>query len=218
MLSQINFTELTQKIRSLSDLVDSEFQTDEDIKDKIEDCFSELYNDILMQKTGFFLKEVDDLEVVEENKIVFPTDLYKIRLLEQKYSDTYYRPLKKRTLEEVSAISAPYFYEDIYYPSIYGYVLFDDHLKVYPKDGASSFRFKLSYGTDIDLNTHPIRDEIIRYLKYQSAYICTVVAQNPNDRLAQLASGWRLGILKWYSDRDETKRGIKDTYNAYGVL
>ena len=218
MLTQINFPELIGKVRSRADLVDSQFQTDDEIKDIIEDSFSELYNEILRLKAGFFLKEVDDLQPVEKNKIIFPDDLYKIRLLEQKYSENHYRPIKRRTLEEVSGISGVYFdSNELIYPTVYGYVNFDDHLRIYPQESAESYRFRLSYGRDIDLETHPMREEIFRYLKYQSAYICSVVAQNPNDRLLQIASSWRNGILKWFSERDRTKRGIQDTYNAYGV-
>ena len=152
MLNLVNMPSLLQGIRVLSDRRHSNFLNDEELTDLVRDSFQELYNDILTLKTGFLLKQnMDELSVVEGNKIMFPSDFYKLILLEQKYGPENYIPLREKTLEEVSQVSNSYF--SGYLPSVFGYVMFDEFLKVYPETGNEGYRFRLSYGRDLDISS-----------------------------------------------------------------
>ena len=213
MLKQVDFTNLIEGVKVLADRRDSDFLNDTELKEIIQDTFLELYNDILNLKTGYFLKSVDEVEVTNENQIALPDDFYKLVLLEQRFGPDHYIPLKEKSLEEVSQVSNNYF--SGYYNSVYGYVLFDDYIKLFPETGVSAFKFRLNYGRDISLDSDKIRQEILKYLKYQSAYIYSAVAQNPNAGLLQLAQSWRNGIIKWASNRDYSPKQIKDYETAY---
>ena len=213
MLRQVDFPNLIKGIKTLADRRESNFLNDDEIKEIINETFLELYNDILNLRTGYFLKTVDDVTVSNGNEVHFPVDFYKVVLLEQKFGPDHYIPLSEKTLEEVSQVSNTYF--SGYFNSVYGYVLYDDHLKLFPEEGVEGFKFRLNYGRDLNLDSDLIRNEFIKYLKYQVAYIYSAITQNPNAGLLQIAQSWRNGIIKWASMRDFSPKQIKDFESAY---
>ena len=213
MLLQIDIPSATARIRKLANLRSSRFLEDEEIFPEIESSALELYNSIGNLRTGYFLEEIDDLEVTNKNEIILPQNFYKLRLLEQKFDYDLYRPLMRKGLEEVSGVSGQYFHEQ--WPSVYGYVLYADRIKLYPEDTVSGFKFRLKYFRDLNLVDDNIRTEMIEYIVYNTAYICSVIEQNPNDRLLDIANKFRNGIMDWFSDRDQSPKIIKDTESAY---
>ena len=133
------------RIRILSDLKDSQYQTDADIENMMNEVKDELVGSLVEKHQNFFLKRVDI--VPEGNKLLFPADLYKVSLLEQVYGNNNYRPIYQKTVEEVSEITGVYYFDE-YYPGIFGYVLFPDHLELHPEEGAESYKFRLAYLRD----------------------------------------------------------------------
>ena len=207
MLDVLNVDDIIEKAKTRADLRNSEFLNNDDWEDLVSDSYNDLYNDILDLKTGHFLVELDDLEPDDEGRIFLPTDFHKMRLFSQKLGTNHYCPLMQKTLIEVSNSSLIQYY----FGSVaFGYILFDDHLKVYPIDSSKSLKYKMDYGKALDIYGDQVNNLFFRYLKYQAAYLATVIDKNPNDGIGAIANQWRSKILKWASVRDSSPKVVKD--------
>ena len=213
MLEILNVPNIIGEAKTRADLRNSDFLDDGEWEGLINDAFTELYNDILDLKTGHFLETLDDLEADENGAIFLPNDFHKMRLVEQKLGENAYCPLIERTLVEVSDVSPTLsFYGNI----AYGYVFFNDHIKIYPIDFSQGIRFRINYGKDLNIAGDRVNEIMFKYLSWKAAYLATVIDKNPNDRLMVEADKWRKSILKWASVRDSSPKVVKDLEPMFG--
>ena len=212
-LIQYKPKDLIPEIRIYSDLRNNSFLTDEEIVNIIDRVCEKLYKSACQLKSGIYLREIDDLVPVDA-KILLPDDFFMLRLLEQKYAQNNYFPLKERSLAEASSLD-DHFSVNYYGPVMWGFVMFDDHIRIYPHDSANAVRYRLHYSKEIDFNDAKIRDSFNSYLIFQTAYLAGVIQQNPNDRLKIEADDWEKKIMGWLSVRNSSPKTIKDTYSAY---
>ena len=215
MLRPLNIPRLVERIRKLADVQDSQFFTDDYIKEELQSQFEDLYDTIVRLNQGYFTEEADDLEVVEGNKVYYPEGLYKIRLLEQKFDADTYLPIYEKSLREVSAIGGNYWNAWSYGPSTFGYIPFGNHLKVYPANSVSSFKYKLNYVPEApDIESARMEKSFINYLRYQTAYILTTIEQNDSSALQMRANEWLEKIKDWAAEKSTDTKVIKDTESS----
>ena len=215
MFASLNLTTLTNKVRLLSDKRASNFVNDEEIQGLLADSFDMLFMKIADLDENYFLKTSDILDA-QNGEIALPQDLYQLRLLERVSGD-YSFPIYQKTLAEVSGISNPYWnYSGEAVP--YGFVLFSDKLKIYPLDSAQGYRFRLSYTRDpMALGDEKLQKGWEKALSYKVAYSVTVIQQDPNANLADLAKQWEDLVVKFASNRNKGPRVIADLerHSAY---
>ena len=212
-LEKLNIPDIIAKARVRADLRDSNFLNDDEFKTLVQEAFEELYSDILDLKSGLYLTQIDELTPADNGRITLPEDFFKIRLLEQQYASGYI-PLRQKSLAEASRLSGEFFH---YYGGAVasGYVLFDKYIGIYPEQAAQSLKYRLSYGKSPDFENDQVRKPFSNYLVYQTAYIASVIEQNPNPGLLDLADKWRSSIINWVSVRDASPKVIKDTEGAF---
>ena len=221
MFVSLNIPTMTAKVRLLSDQRNSNFTTDEEIKSLMQDVFEQLFNELTLLNEGYFLKQAD-IKPTNKNEIVFPNDLYKVQLLERIDGDVTY-PIYEKTLQEVSGVSAPLIYGYIA-PNPYGYILFQDRLKLYPEDSVEGLNFRLSYSRDpLTVETDKIQKTWEKYISYKTAYIITTIQDNPRASLADLAMEYQNNIKEYASERNRGVRTIQDLerygeYSHHSIL
>ena len=217
MNTPLIMAEALAKVRLRADIRESQFINDEELQDLMEDSFNTIYNEVLQLRTGLFIGQVDNITPVDGNRINLPPDFYKVKLLEQQYVGSGRNiAIKQLNLAEASQLSGVHFWGNV--PSAAGYVLFDDHLLLYPEDSVAGLRFKLSYGRDILLNMGQMRDEIKFFLYWNTAYLHSIIAQNPQPQLQGMAMMKLQQVKEWLSDRDQSPKTIKDTAGAFSYL
>ena len=211
MLRSIDLPSLIKEIKSLSDQKGSEFQNNEEITNRIDDVFSELYNGLIELNEGFFLETSEVLTPENRNELPFPANFYKLKLLNQYIDEENKIPIQRRSLREVSQYSGNIYYYENYYPCAYGYVLFSKMLKLYPIDSVSSYKFQMEYYPEApDIQEAEMEKTFEKYLKYQTAWLIGMIAQNPNAELEKMAMKFRSSIMQWASNRDDSLQMIQN--------
>ena len=214
MFASLDVPALTQKVRLLSDTRGSTYVTDQEIADLLSDSFDILHNSLIESDQGYFMRETDNLSPTNGNELVFPPDLYKIRSV-LKVSGAFYYPIYQKSLSEVVHIDSPII-SAFTGPVVSGYVLFPDRIKLYPKDSVSGLQFRLVYSTDpLPLAGGSMQRSWEKYLSYKTAYTISVLQQNPNTQLADLALEWREAIKQSASNRNTGTRVVKDLETAH---
>ena len=210
MFTSLSTSNLISKVRLLADIRGSNFVNDAEILTILTDTFQSLYNQILMANQGYFLKETESMSPVNSNLIMFPTDFYKLRMVER--TDCEY-PVYEKTLYEVSGLDDPYYYTK---EGFVAYVLFPDHIKLYPKDTVSNMTFKLYYARDpLSVTDDKMQVSWEKYMEYKTAYIITVMQDNPRTALLNEALGLITHIKMLASERQTGPKTITDLDGRY---
>ena len=108
MFASLDIPALISKTRLLSDKRGSTFVTDAEVTNLLQDAFDMLHAELVEAHEGYFTAQTEPAEPTNKNELVFPADLYKVRLVEKYESDSCSYPLRERTLREVSGISGAY--------------------------------------------------------------------------------------------------------------
>ena len=218
MLELLDVDRLIARVRSLSDIKASGFNTDAEIRELLKESLDELVCSLVERNEGYFLKRTEDLTPTNKNQIMYPADLYKVRLLEQSFGGDHYEPVPLKTLAELSGISSYTLFYGYYGPRVYGYSNFEDHVKVWPEDGVSGLKFRLNYTrSPLALTTEKLQSSWQNYLSYQVAYLITTIEHDPNMGLKDMADKWRNMIQNWASQRDSSPKVIAEISGDYEV-
>ena len=216
MVELLNVPTLVARVRSLSDLNESQFKTDVEITDLIKDAFDELACGLVERNEGYYLKRTELLEPTNKNQIMYPADLYKVKLLEQSFGGDHFELIPQKTLAELSGISSFTLYYGYYGPRAFGYTNFEDHIKVWPEDSVSGLKFRLSYTrSPMALTGERLQSSWGHYLAYKAAYIITSIENDPNTALKDEAETWRMRIQNWASQRDSSPKVIAEIAGDY---
>ena len=218
MFVSLNIPKMTQRVRQLSDIRGSQFQTDAEIQDLLEDSFDQLYMSIAELDENYFLKQAEN-QVATDDVIVFPSDFYKIKLLERGNGGDYYHPIYQKTLAELSGIESPYFDWSYSEAVPYGFALFPDHLKLYPSGSGDGYKFRLSYIRDpMAISSASLQKSWEKALIYKTAYTITAIQDNPRVSLGDLAKEYQDNIMNWASNRNRGPRVIQDLERHQGYF
>ena len=240
MFVSLDIPAMTAKVRLLADKRDSEFVSDTEILDLMEDSFELLYNKLVDLNEGYYLQQVD-VRAGANSEIIFPDGrgnlslkdgspapaLYKLTLLEKVDGDKT-TPIFEKTLQEVSQVSSSIVYDYIS-PIPFGYVLFNDRLRLYPLESAQGLMFRLSYSRDPLIEndpkseTNPVaKDRTLKrentmmqrtwekYISYKTAYTIGVIEENPKQALGDLALELENKITGFASQRNRGVRVVQD--------
>lgn len=217
MFASLDVPKMLKRTRFLSDKRNSGFASDDEIEEQLQDAFDMLYLELVEQNEGYFLEQTDILPT-NQNEIVFPHDFYKLRLLEKVTGNSRF-PIYEKTLAEVSRVSNPIVYEWVS-PVPYGFVMFQDRLKIFPIESAAGQKYRLSYIKDpMSFSEGALLQKTWeKALIYKAAYSLTVIEQNPNMALADLAKEWQDKIRDFASERNTGVRVVQDLedYQGYG--
>ena len=222
MFASLNVPKLTSKVRLLSDKRGSMFVNDAEISSLMQDAFDMLHAELVEAHEGYFTAQTEPAEPTNKNEIVFPDDFYKVRLVEEYESDSCHYPLSEKALREVSGIEGNYFDYSTYSSSHpYGYVIFSDRIRLYPKDSVGGQRYRLTYAKDVlDVANASLQRGWENHLTYKTAYVITCLEDNPRQALGDLAMEWQQKIMKWASERDSSPKTIVDSdhQQTYGGI
>ena len=218
MFASLQIPALISKVRLLSDKRGSNFVNDDEITTLLQDAFDMLHAELVEAHEGYFTAQTEPATPTNKNEIVYPDDLYKVRLVEKFESDTCHYPLSEKALREVSGISGAYYDYSTYSSSLpYGYVLFSDRLRLYPADGVSGQRFRLTYAKDVlGVANASLQKGWENHLTYKTAYVITCLEDNPRATLGDLAKEWQEKIIAWASERDSSPKTIVDLDGRQG--
>ena len=126
MFKALDVPKLVKKVRVLADLRASMFLNDAEITDLLQDAFTFLHAELVEAHEGYFTAQTEPAEPTNKNELVFPNDLYKVRLVEKYESDSCSYPLSEKTLREVTGVSGLYYDYAYSEPIPYGYVIFTE--------------------------------------------------------------------------------------------
>ncbi len=211
MLAAINIQDLTRRIRSVAD-VKGDFHTDEEIKDRIKEVYDNLYFKIVELNEGTYVKQVlSDPVSPGSNEVPLPSDFYRMRNVELKRGD-YYRHLQQTSYHGASLASGILI--DYWYwgpDSNWKYLIFSDHIKIFPKSNVSGNQFRLTYTSDPDFENNPdLQKGFENYLIYQVAYLLGVIQQNPVPEIGSMAQGYMRSVMEWASSRDSSTQVVQE--------
>ena len=218
MFASLSVSALITRARTLSDKRGSQFMNDTEIEALIQDSFDMLFMELVEAREGYFTTQTEPAIPTNKNQIAFPADLYKVRLVEKAEGDNCNYPLRERTLREVSGVTGAYFDYSSYSSTIpFGYVIFNNHLKLYPADGVAGTKFRLTYARDpLAVGNEKLQKGWEKYLAYKTAYTMTCIEDNPRVSLGDLAKEWQDKIKDWASQRDTGPRTVTDLDGRHG--
>ena len=88
MFVNLNVPNLITKVRLLSDKRGSDFANDTEITGLLQDTFDQLHAELVEANEGYFTGQTSPAEPTNGNELIFPADLYKVRLVEKWESDS----------------------------------------------------------------------------------------------------------------------------------
>ena len=213
MFKSLDVPKIVKYIRLLSDKRDSDFATDEEITSLAEDQFNLLFMKLVETKAGYYMKESTQLQPIN-GQILFPDDLYKLKVVQRQ--DGFNHAVREINIEEASLLDSVYFDTTLSIPTAYGYVLFSDHIKLYPLESTKGMNFKLTYARDpLSIENEKMQKGWENFIKYKTAYIIGVIEENPRQALGDLALEWQQNIEKYSSERNQGLKVISDLESAY---
>ena len=215
MFASLNLPKLINKVRLLSDKRGSQFVTDQEITDLLGDSFDLLYLKLIDLNEGYYTKQTEELSPTNGNELQLPLDMYKLRLVKNVSCD---RVLPEKTLREVEGINGNW-YDWLSVSSQYGYVLFPNHIRIYPKESAGGSKYQLTYARDtLDIESESIQKGWEKYLSYKTAYTVTAIEDNPRVSLLDLAKEWQDKVIEFAAVRDSSPKTVVDVEsgNPYG--
>ena len=216
MFKSLNIEKIRNSARLLADKRGSNFVNDSEIDSLIQDSFDMLFLKLIQHNESYYLKESEDMQTTNQNELVFPDDLYKLRMV--KRQDGFSHPVKEVTLQEVANLDSSYW--DSYWniPTAYGYVMFPDRLKLYPTQSVAGMTFRIFYARDpLSINNESMQIGWEKFLSYKTAYKIGVIEENPRVSLGDLAKEWEEEIKTFSAQRNTGIRTVTDLEsNAVG--
>ena len=132
---------------------------------------------------NYFLKRTDPAVPENGNQIILPSDTYKIRLLERVEGDAHFPVYEKSLAEASQNYTNQSWYEDAFYQNLC-FVLFPDYLAIYPERSVAGIKFRLSYVRDPrTVSNESMQTTWERYISYKTAYLITLMEENPRAGL-----------------------------------
>ena len=198
---------LISRIRQLADKRGSQYLNDPEITALIKDTFDLLFMELVEANEGYFVKETDPITPINDNQLPLPDDLYKIRLVKNTTCD---RVIDEKTLREVQGLDSNFY---AYYGTNtnYGYVLFSNHIRVFPKDSTRGSKFQIVYARDpLSLANETLQKGWEKFLIYKVAYTIGAIEDNPKVALADLAKQWEEKIKEFAAERDSSPKQVVD--------
>ena len=214
-LIPLNEERIIRKVRFLSDQRNSDFISDDEIRDFIQSGFNDIYYEIIDKDEDWFIEDVE-ISSREKNKFYFPDNFYKIRLIQLNYNNS-----RRLTAEpiQLSEIERYQDFENSYYPifdalsfsttsdgSFLKYYAFKDYVLLFPENFVSNRTITLRYA--------PIAPDVnseARLPKGFDDYIVYYVASNiaigeniDSKALETKALQWKNKILNWADTRDSS--------------
>ena len=222
MFKALNIPALTEKARLLSNTKGSTFVTDDEVKSLLQDAFDQLFNHLVKTQQNYYLKESPAIIPVNKSEIMFPDDMYKLRSVQRVELSL---PIYEKTLNEVAHWNNTGFnwsyYTHHHYSQYVGFVMFPDRLKIYPESAAEGERFKLFYVRDPKtVESETMQDSWERYLGYKTAFLITIIEDNPRASLREEANTVADEIKELASQRDTGPKTITelDTLGNHAVF
>ncbi len=209
MFKSLNLDKIRTYARVLADKRGTDFLNDDEINSLIEDSFDMLFLKLVQRNEAYYLKESEDMRTTNKNEIIFPDDLYKLRMV--KRQDGFSHPVKEVTLQEVANLDSSYW--DAYWniPTAYGYVMFPDKIKLYPTESVSGMTFRLYYARDpLSIENESMQKGWEKFLSHKVAYKMGVIEENPRPALGDLAKEWEEEIKNFSSSRNTGIRTVTD--------
>ena len=212
-LIPLNEERIIRKIRFLSDQRNSDFVSDDEIRDFIQAGFNDIYYEIVDKDEDWFIKNIK-ISPEEKNKFLFPNDFYKIRLIQLDYNGN-----RRLTAEpiQLSEIEKYQDFENAYYPifdalsfnttsdgSFLKYYAFKDHVLIFPEGFVSNRNITLYYAPYApDIGPDSLLPK--GFEEYIIYYVACQVGIGENVDLSDLKEEkalWKNKILNWSDTRD----------------
>ena len=216
MFKSLDLPTIITKTRLLADKRGSNFVNDAEVESLVKDSFDMLFLNLIQANESYYLKETEPAYPTNKNELMFPDDLYKVRML--KRQDGFSHAVKEVTLQEVASLDSSYWNARWNIPTAYGYVMFPDRIRIYPTEGVSGMLFKLFYARDpMSIANETMQKGWENYLSYKTAYTIGVIEENPRTSLGDLAKQWENKIMKFASERNTGIKTVTDLEQGFGA-
>ena len=206
MFSTLDIPTLLNRIKTIADLKNSEFNDDEALKAFIQEAYDEVYSDLTTQNRGYFVSAPSEITSDDNARVQFPEDYYKLVLLEVLYGSRGL-PLDrvgKRQGSRKTGYSYNSYY-DYYAQFPFGYAIFDNYLQIYPENTNRNRKFRITYNKNIPaITSGTIQKGWEHYLSYQAAYLARLSQDDIRPGIKARADDWRRNIMKFSEYRDNS--------------